>query len=154
MRLALRALLFPSAVIGVTLGWLLLDRVMGWRGADWPRTGALLVAVGLLIVSWCSGLFLAIGGGTPHPFVAKTTRLVISGPYRFVRNPMMWGVGTILVGLALWLHSVGLWFGIGCFLIFVSVFVKLYEEPDLRRRFGEEYEEYCRRVPRWFPRLL
>jgi protein-S-isoprenylcysteine O-methyltransferase Ste14 len=153
MLQALKALLFPGAVVGVTLAWLWLDRATGWRGPHLPRTGALLVTLGLLMVAWCAGLFLFIGEGSPHPFVAKTKRMVIVGPYRYVRNPMMWGVGTILIGLALWLHSAGLWLGIGCFLLFVSLFIPLYEERDMERRFGEEYRDYCRRVPRWFPRL-
>ena len=59
----------------------------------------------------------------------------------------------MLIGLAFWLGSVGLWIGFVCFLLFVRWFVQFYEEPDMERRFGEEYREYCRRVPRWFPRL-
>jgi protein-S-isoprenylcysteine O-methyltransferase Ste14 len=66
---------------------------------------------------------------------------------------MMYGVGAILVGLTLWLGSVGLWFGLGGFVLFVSLFVPLYEEPDMERRFGDAYREYCRKVPRWWPRM-
>jgi protein-S-isoprenylcysteine O-methyltransferase Ste14 len=130
-----------------------LDRRMGWRGPHLPWPGTMLLAAGLLLASWCNFLFMDIGKGTANPFAAKTKRLVIVGPYRYVRNPMMWGVGAILVGLALWLGSVGLWFGLSLFLLFVSWFVPNYEERDMERRFGQAYREYCRRVPRWLPRL-
>jgi protein-S-isoprenylcysteine O-methyltransferase Ste14 len=83
--------------------------------------------------------------------VKKTKRLVNVGPYGVVRNPMMWGIGTLLIGLALTLGSVGLWFGFVLFLLFISWFVLNYEEPDMERRFGEEYREYCRQTPRWWP---
>lgn len=148
-----RFLWLPAAVLLVTLGWIWFDSLVGWKGVYWPRAGALLVLAGSLLAGWCSILFARLGEGTPHPFTAKTKRLVTTGPYRLIRNPMMWGVGTILAGLALWLGSVGLWLGFGCFLVFIRWFVHTYEEPDMERRFGEEYREYCRAVPRWWPRF-
>jgi len=153
MSAFLRFISLPTAVIGITLGCIWLDRKMGWRGVHAPEAGATLVVLGVAIVFWCFVLFLHIGHGSPHPFVAKTKKLVIAGPYCYVRNPMMWGIGTILAGLALWLGSVGLWLGLGMFLIFVSLFVPFYEERDMEKRFGEDYREYCRRVPRWWPRF-
>jgi protein-S-isoprenylcysteine O-methyltransferase Ste14 len=149
----LRFLSLPVAVVLAVLAWLWLDSALGWRGVHLPWTGSMLMLAGTLLVSWCAWLFLRLGKGSPHPFVAKTKHLVIAGPYRYVRNPMMWGVGTLLAGLALWLGSVGLWFGFAGFLLFVRWFVRAYEEPDMERRFGQEYHEYCRRVPRWWPRL-
>jgi len=149
----LRFLWLPVVILGLVLGWLWLDRVLGWRGVHLPWLGRVLVLAGTLLTAWCGTLFFRIGKGTPHPFIAKTKRLVVAGPYRYIRNPMMWGVGAILVGLALWLGSVGLWFGFGLFLLFMHWFVRVYEEPDLARRFGEEYREYCRQVPRWWPWL-
>ncbi len=133
--------------------WLWLDRQMGWRGPQIPWLGGLLLILGSLLASWCNLLFLDIGQGTAHPFTAKTKHLVIAGPYRYVRNPMMWGVGSLLAGSALWLGSVGLWFGLAMLVLFLSLFVPYYEERDMERRFGEEYREYCQRVPRWLPRL-
>jgi protein-S-isoprenylcysteine O-methyltransferase Ste14 len=148
----LRFVWFPATIIGLIFFWLWLDRRMGWRGPHWPVLGSALLLVGLGLVSWCNALFAFEGKGTAHPFTAKTRRLVIAGPYRCVRNPMMWGVGAILTGLALWLGSLGLWFGFAVFLLFLSLFVPYYEERDMERRFGEAYRDYCRRVPRWLPR--
>lgn len=149
----LRFVWFPALVLSVVFFWLGLDRRMGWRGPHAPLAGFLLVVAGCLLASWCNLLFLDIGKGTAHPFTAKTRNLVIAGPYRYVRNPMMWGVGAILTGLALWLGSVGLWFGLAMLVLFLSLFVPFYEERDMERRFGEEYRDYCRRVPRWIPRF-
>lgn len=137
----------------MTLAWLWLDSATGWRGPRLRWLGAALLIAGFGLAAWCSILFRAIGGGTPHPFAAKTQRLVTTGPYAVVRNPMMYGVGAILIGLALLLGSAGLWFGLGLFILFVALFVPGYEERDMERRFGEEYRSYCREVPRWLPRL-
>ena len=153
MWAAVKFLSLPVFVITITLAWLWLDGVMGWRGPRIPRAGQFVLALGAALMLWCFVLFLRVGKGSPHPFVAKTKHLVTAGPYRYVRNPMMWGVGVVLVGLALWLGSLGLWFGLAAFVLFVTLFVRLYEEPDMERRFGEEYREYCGRVPRWWPRF-
>lgn len=149
----LRFLWFPAAVILVTLAWLWLDSAVGWKGIHLPILGIPLVLAGSFLAAWCAHLFWHVGRGSPHPFTAKTKHLVTQGPYRVVRNPMMYGIGTILAGLALWLGSVGLWFGVAGFVLFVRWFVRAYEEPDMERRFGEEYRAYCRQVPRWWPRF-
>jgi len=149
----LRFLWFPVVIVLAVLAWIALDSALGWRGVRLPWLGGLLVLAGTLLAAWCGSLFMRFGKGTPHPFTAKTKRLAAVGPYRRVRNPMMWGVGAILVGLTLWLGSVGLWFGFAYFVLFIRWFVPAYEEPDMERRFGEEYREYCRQVPRWWPRF-
>jgi protein-S-isoprenylcysteine O-methyltransferase Ste14 len=153
MKAFLRFVWFPALVLSVVFFWLRLDRRMGWHGPQAPLAGFFLVAAGCLLASWCNLLFLDIGKGTAHPFTAKTKHLVIAGPYRYVRNPMMWGVGALLAGTALWIGSLGLWFGVAMLVLFLSFFVPYYEEPDMERRFGEEYRDYCRRVPRWIPRF-
>lgn len=153
MKELLRFFWFPAAILGLVLWWVWLDSFMGWRGVRLPWAGRVLVLAGALLTFWCVTLFASLGEGTPHPFTAKTRHLVIAGPYRYVRNPMMWGVGMMLVGLTLWLGSVGLWFGFGGFLLFILWFVPSYEERDMDRRFGQEYRDYCRQVPRWWPRL-
>ena len=118
-----------------------------------PWLGRPLVLIGVALALWCSGLLARFGKGSPHPFAYKTKQLVIRGPYRLVRNPMMWSVGMILLGTSLWLGSTGLLVGFAGFIPGIHLFVTRYEERDLERRFGEEYREYCRRVPRWWPQF-
>ncbi len=153
MLTVIRAVILPGFVVLIFIFWVRLDAVMGWRGPRIRWLAGPLLLVGAALVAWCIGLFRVLGRGTPLPFVAKTKRLVVSGPYRYVRNPMMWGVGAIIVGTALWVGSLGLWFGFATFILFVMLFVPLYEERDMQQRFGEEYREYCRQVPRWWPRF-
>jgi len=153
MKAFLRAVLFPAVVLSVVLSSMTLDARLGLRGVRLPGLGALLTLAGTALVVWCNALFLTRGEGTAHPFAAKTKRMVIAGPYCYVRNPMMWGVGSLLAGLALWMGLAGLWVAFGIWFVFISLFVPLYEERDMERRFGEEYREYCRRVPRWWPRF-
>jgi len=94
------------------------------------------------------------GLGTPMP-LDPPRRLVVSGLYRWVRNPMYVGMGFALVGEALLLPMIArqmliltasLWAA-------VSIFIIVYEEPTLRRTFGDDYIEFCRNVRRWLPRL-
>jgi len=153
MKAALRFLWFPITGISLMVFWIWLDSAMGWRGVRIKPLGVGLVVVGCAIATWCTLAFHSIGKGTPHPFTAKTKHLVASGPYGVVRNPMMWGVGSILAGVTLWIGSAALWIGIACFLAWILLFIPLYEEHDMERRFGDEYREYCRRVPRWWPRF-
>ncbi len=107
---------------------------------------------GSLMVLWCFRDFTFKGRGTPLP--ADPPRdLVVTGPYRYVRNPIYVGAGLIFMG-----HF--LWFGYWALLIYTAlafigahVYVVLYEEPTLKRRFGASYEAYLKSVPRWFPRF-
>lgn len=151
MKTVLRVLWLPAAVFAMVLGWLWLDAKRGWVGVQLPLLGGWLVIVGGALAIWCVWLFFSIGKGSPHPFAMKTKHLVTSGPFALVRNPMMWGIGALLVGLAFLLGSLGLWFGFIFFVLFARWFVSNYEERDMERRFGEEYRDYCNRVPRWWP---
>lgn len=114
--------------------------------------GAALIALGLLLVAWTVRLFVVEGRGTLAPW-DPTSRLVVSGPYRHVRNPMISGVGCVLAGEAALLGSPPLALWLTAFLVANAVYFPLVEEPGLRRRFGEEYELYRANVPRWVPRL-
>jgi protein-S-isoprenylcysteine O-methyltransferase Ste14 len=114
--------------------------------------GWLLVAAGIALYFACAFWGFAIQGkGTPLPLDPPKI-LVVEGPYGVVRNPMYWGVGSIILGEAAIFHSRALTELTVVLAVGVTVFVLLYEEPALRRKFGAEYEEYCRRVPRWLPR--
>jgi len=114
--------------------------------------GALLIAIGLALVAWTVRLFVGVGQGTLAPW-DPTSTLVVRGPYRYVRNPMITGVATILAGEALLFRSWGLVVEIAIFVVVNALYFRLVEEPGLRRRFGAEYEEYRARVPRWLPRV-
>jgi protein-S-isoprenylcysteine O-methyltransferase Ste14 len=114
--------------------------------------GALMVAAGLPVLLDSFARFAIQGLGTPAP-VAPPKRLVVTGLYRYVRNPMYVAVSLLIFGQGLLFGSVGLLeYGLVVWLGFFT-FVVLYEEPALRRKFGAEYEEFCAHVPRWIPRL-
>jgi len=101
---------------------------------------------------WCAWDFAETGLGTPAP-IDEPHVLIVKGLYRYVRNPMYVGVGCLIASRALFWQS----FPVLIYLIFVAtcfhLFVIAYEEPHLKRVFGAEYEEYCRRVHRWLPRI-
>ena len=113
--------------------------------------GGLLILVGLCTIWITVSLFTDYGKGTPAPY-APPKILVAIGIYKYVRNPMMIGVWSVLFGEAILFFSfwVLIWF-----LIFFTasiLFVALWEEGDLESRFGESYREYKKKVPRWIPR--
>jgi protein-S-isoprenylcysteine O-methyltransferase Ste14 len=114
--------------------------------------GVLLVAVGLLLFVTTVALFARIGQGTLAPW-DPTSKLVVRGPYRHVRNPMISGVLFVLLGEAALLGSPALLIWATAFLAVNAVYMPLVEEPGLKRRFGEDYETYAANVPRWLPRL-
>jgi protein-S-isoprenylcysteine O-methyltransferase Ste14 len=111
---------------------------------------ALLVGGGGVLLD-AFARFVVEGLGTPAP-VAPTERLVVGGLYRYVRNPMYLAVTALIVGQALVLGQPVLLLEAAVFVATTAAFVRLYEEPSLRRRFGAEYEEYRRAVPAWWPR--
>jgi protein-S-isoprenylcysteine O-methyltransferase Ste14 len=114
--------------------------------------GGLVIAAAVPVVLESFARFALQGGGTPAP-VFPTQRLVVSGFYRYVRNPMYVAVVSIVLGQALLFGDVRvLAYGVVAWLA-THLFVVGYEEPTLRRTFGAEYEEYCAHVPRWVPRL-
>ena len=113
--------------------------------------GVAAVAAGLACLLDCFARFALEGRGTPGP-VAQTEVLVASGLYRFVRNPMYLSVLSIVAGQALLFGQARLFAYAAVLVCVFHLFVLLYEEPSLRRRFGESYETYCLHVGRWWPR--
>jgi protein-S-isoprenylcysteine O-methyltransferase Ste14 len=114
--------------------------------------GAVLIAVGLVLMYRTVSLFATVGEGTLAPW-DPTRRLVVRGPYRHVRNPMISGVLFILAGEVLVLGSPPLVIWLAVFFAANALWMPLVEEPGLVRRFGDDYVEYKREVPRWLPRL-
>jgi protein-S-isoprenylcysteine O-methyltransferase Ste14 len=153
-----RAFTYASLFIGLVLV-VLPGRLLAWAGAvPAPATGvarwsgALLAALGAGLMAWCVLAFAVLGRGTPAPF-DRPRRLVVRGPYRFVRNPMYLGALAALAGAALWHASAALGGYAAAFALAAQAFVRWYEEPALRAAFGPDYVAYCRRVRRWAPSL-
>ncbi len=114
--------------------------------------GIALMAAGAALGLTTIGFFIFEGRGTPAVF-DPPTQFVPHGPYRLVRNPMYIGGVTMLLGWALYLRSVAMVLFSGVAFLLVHTFVVFAEEPGLRKRFGKEYEDFLRAVPRWIPRL-
>ena len=114
--------------------------------------GAVLLAIGLLLFIQSIILFAKIGNGTLAPWV-PTKKLVVKSLYRHVRNPMILGVVLILLAESLLFKSayIMVWAVLFFFICFTYFVFK--EEPDLAKRFGEEYLGYKKNVPRWLPRI-
>jgi protein-S-isoprenylcysteine O-methyltransferase Ste14 len=153
---AIGSAVFFAAAPGVVVG-LVPWRLTGWDlRFDWPL--ALRVAGLVLLVLGVAGLvqafvrFVVEGLGTPSP-VAPTERLVVGGWYRYVRNPMYVAVVTAIVGQALWFGQPVLLGYAALVWAVVAAFVRWYEEPNLIRRFGDDYRAYRAAVPGWIPRL-
>lgn len=141
----------PGLVAGVA-PWL----ITGWHlGPMWPPLrglGGLMVVAGAVVIVPTFVRFVVEGLGTPMP-VAAPSRLVVGGFYRYVRNPMYVAVELAIVGQALLLGRLSLLWYAALVGIVTWLFVRFYEEPTLRRTFGQEYEDYRRAVPGWIPRL-
>ena len=115
-----------------------------------PVAGIMLLAFGTVGYLWCQWEFATFGRGTPAP-IDPPKRLVIRGLHRYVRNPIYLSALTVVVGWAAYLSSPALLLYAGALWIGFHAFVVSVEEPDLRRRFGESYVQYCRQVRRWMP---
>jgi protein-S-isoprenylcysteine O-methyltransferase Ste14 len=133
---------------GVEVGW----GLPAWLAWLAPLAGVCLIAAGLVLMYRTITLFATVGRGTLAPW-DPTERLVVLGPYRYVRNPMISGVLAILLGEAALFGSLPVlaWFAVS--FAVNAIWMPLVEEPGLERRFGADYLEYKRNVPRWVPRL-
>ena len=160
-RHILSFLLFP-AMMAIVIPAL----IVGWADVRMPDAGSpltvglmsvgvLLVAGGLVMLCWTVYLFDRVGEGTLGigDVLGQPVKLVVRGPYRHVRNPMISGVLAILLGEAALTASgwLLLWFAL--FFAVLTTAIRGWEEPHLARRFGAEYVNYRRNVPRWIPRV-
>ena len=148
-------LLLPIPLIGVVPWWLhrLTEAACVWRGDLWQWVGVWLILNGIGLASWCVNLFNVEGRGTPVPF-DPPTEFVVSGPYQFVRNPMVLGIFLVLWGEVALYHSRAVLTYTLILMGLAAGFVRYVEEPQLERRFGEAYLTYKRQVPRWIPRVI
>ena len=151
-----RALTYATLFVALVLV-LLPARVLQWSGVRAPSafgaaqlTGLAIAIAGGAMTVWCVLAFAFVGRGTPAPF-DPPRRLVVRGPYRFVRNPMYVGAATALAGAALYYQSLSLLAYVALFIVATHLFVVWYEEPTLSRLFGDDYAAYRARVRRWLP---
>jgi protein-S-isoprenylcysteine O-methyltransferase Ste14 len=157
----IRSILYACLFMSIWLYWVpsMLAPGRSWK-VDWGHLatsqvlGLVLLAIGAAISLSCVLAFGTHGRGTPAPFDPPRA-LVKNWLYSQVRNPMYLGLGVLLTGEALLFpQRRGVILGMMAVLfVVVHLFVVLYEEPTLRRLFGPAYEEYCRKVPRWIPRV-
>ena len=161
MKLArhlLSVALLPFSVAVLVPLWLArnnnISPVIGTTGPQMlvQVVGLLILAVGLILFSASLRNFVTEGEGTLAPW-DPPRRLVVRGPYRYVRNPMISGVVLVLFGEALTLLSRPHFIWALIFLAVNSIYIPLLEETGLRHRFGDSYVEYCRHVPRLIPRF-
>lgn len=155
LRVLSFTLLVPCTIVAVVPYYLILGPA---RAANVGATGGLrplgfvLVALGLAIYVACARRFAVEGLGTPAPY-DPPRRLVTGGLFRWMRNPFYVGIVSILLGeAALYASGAMLWYA-AAFAVGFHLRVVLYEEPVLRGLFGDEFERYAARVPRWLPRL-
>jgi protein-S-isoprenylcysteine O-methyltransferase Ste14 len=157
----LASLIAPILVVGILPLWLIRN-VLAAYDTSWPAdspwlwparvVGAAVFLLGLALFVWCVSLFARRGRGTIMPW-DPTQRLVVAGPYRHVRNPMISSVLFMVTGQALLWGSV-LTAALAAFFFVVNhVYFIASEEPGLIKRFGDSYRAYKANVPRWLPRL-
>ena len=157
---------WPTAIAALAVGtaffslWFwLLPQWLGFRvetagAAHWRWLAAVPSVMGFAVALRCVWDFGWTGHGTPAP-IAPPQRLVVVGFYRHVRNPMYVGFAVGWIGLWIVFGHANLLAiaAVAAVALGVHLFVILYEEPTLRRKFGAEYETYCQNVRRWWPRL-
>jgi protein-S-isoprenylcysteine O-methyltransferase Ste14 len=151
---ALFFLIAPTTVAGVVPWWIsrwhLQAPFFDLQLVRW--FGVVLILLGVPVLVETFARFALQGRGTPAP-IAPTQHLVITGPNRYVRNPIYLALVAIVFGQALILGHTGLLVYDALLWIGFHIFVLAYEEPTLRRTFGAEYDAYCADVSRWLPRL-
>jgi protein-S-isoprenylcysteine O-methyltransferase Ste14 len=148
-------LIVAPGTVAVWAPW----RMGGWQvrarfpwAAAWRVLGGSLVAAGALLLIEAFARFALKGMGTPAP-IFPTKHLVVTGTYRFVRNPMYIAVVSLVLGQGLMFGDIRIVVYGLCVWLAMHLFVMVYEEPTLRKSFGDEYAEFCAHVPRWIPRL-
>jgi protein-S-isoprenylcysteine O-methyltransferase Ste14 len=151
LKTVLFTIVAPGTVLVLVPRWLI-DGFARPERAALTWVGGIVILVGAAIYFRCAWEFAVRGLGTPAP-IAPTKFLVTTALHRYVRNPMYIGVFTVLLGEAVAFRSTVLLGYAAFFCVPVELFVVFYEEPTLRRQFGQSYEEYRRAVPRWIPKI-
>jgi protein-S-isoprenylcysteine O-methyltransferase Ste14 len=151
LKTSVFTVLVPGTVAGY-VPWRLSQNAPPVTGVEsWAAIALIVTGIAIYLYTDFWG-FALIGGGTPAP-IAPTKILVVKGLHRFVRNPMYLGVALVIGGHAWLFHSPHIAIYLACMLLTAHLFVLFYEEPTLRKQFGEEYDRYRETVPRWIPKL-
>jgi protein-S-isoprenylcysteine O-methyltransferase Ste14 len=150
-RNLLATVLIPGMVVGLVPLWIVWSGPQG-AAVRWSATavvGLFLIGGGAAVLLWSVVRFGVEGQGTLAP-IDPPTKLVQEGLYRYTRNPMYLGALVILIGEVVVFRSRALLWYAAIWFVAVNLFVVFYEEPTLRRRFGERYKAYCARTRRWW----
>jgi protein-S-isoprenylcysteine O-methyltransferase Ste14 len=150
----LRDILILPFTVTCIVPYFIYDARQRFIPAHWMLmiSGFLFLLAGLFLFSYTVFLFQSIGRGTLAPWSPKQ-KLVVSGPYRYCRNPMISGVLFILVSEALLLGAAGIMLWAAVFFTINTFYFIVSEEPGLQAQFGDDYRRYKQNVPRWIPRL-
>jgi protein-S-isoprenylcysteine O-methyltransferase Ste14 len=142
--------LLPIIVLIIVPSWIEKNIVLKFLLAF--IIGVIIMVTGLYVITMTVASIIRIGKGTLAPW-SPSQHLVTDGMYGYVRNPMILGVLTVLIGesVAILSYSILIW-AAGFFVINTIWFI-IFEEPNLEKKFGDEYREYKKKVPRWIPRL-
>jgi len=123
-----------------------------WTTGQLQLIGGVLAAVGIPLFIQSVALFVRVGEGTLAPW-NPTQHLIVVGPYRYMRHPMILGVFCVILAEAFFFSSVLIFLWACIFLVGNHLYFIFSEEPNLEKRFGKEYLDYEKNVPRWLPRL-
>jgi protein-S-isoprenylcysteine O-methyltransferase Ste14 len=148
---ALEAVFIGTVFVLAPIGMVELNEACGWprwQSGIGRFIGGGLVLAGIALSVYCWNVFSRAGEGTPVP-TDPPKHLVITGLYRYSRNPMYSAHAAILLGLFLYSGELSLLFYAGIYIGGIYTWIVLREEPELRKRFGAEYDRYRQRVPRW-----
>jgi protein-S-isoprenylcysteine O-methyltransferase Ste14 len=150
----IRALFYVLVLPGIFAGAIpaFLSQYERWPQTPRPMIGGVLIALGVAGFAWCVRDFAVRGRGTLAPW-DPPQRLVVDGPYRYVRNPMYVFITLFLAGWALTAGSPVIAAYTVFMLVAFNLRVLLYEEPILARTFPDEWPPYAASVPRWLPRI-
>lgn len=149
---AMNTVAIPAAILVATRDF---EMPAIMSGSPQPLVGLVgfgTLVIGLALVMRSIAAFVRLGHGTLAPW-DPTRVLLTGGVYGYSRNPMKLGLFLILIGESLALASFALATWCALFMLVNIAYIRISEEPGLRRRFGAAYDDYCRRVPRWWPRL-
>lgn len=145
------AIIVPLIILFLTNDWEFSSLLQGPFFLAFVVSGAASVIAGIGLMYMTISLFASVGQGTLAPW-SPIQRLVVQGPYRYVRNPMISGVLLVLLGESILLTSLVLFLWFAFFFVGNHFYFIRWEEPSLVARFGEDFKRYCENVPRWIPR--